>query len=96
MFPILLALGDLLVLFLISHGCARHDRRGRGTRGRALVRAALWLYVDLPLDFDRHVRLARAHQTVSVYHTLFYVGLNVRFDDVSPVGLYTARVRTAG
>ena len=88
--PLLVLAADVTFLVLVSRGCARHDRRGRGTRGRAAVRAFLWLAVDVPLDYDRHVRLAWAHRAVVAFHGALHVGLNLRYRRHAPLARFVA------
>ena len=88
--PLVVLAADVAFLVLVSRGCARHDRRGRGTRGRAAVRAFLWLAVDVPLDYDRHVRLAWAHRAVVAFHGALHVGLNLRYRRHAPLARFVA------
>jgi len=83
--PGLALLANFLLVLAVSGRCARHDRRGRGTRGRAAVRALLWMALDLPLDYDRHVRLGWAHRLVVAFHTSLHVALVLRYPAQTPL-----------
>ena len=84
-YVLLFSTGDFLFVLLASCGCARHDRRGRGTRGRAFVRAVLWLFADMPLDFDRHRRMGWAHAVLVVGHAWLFGWACLFYRDASPL-----------
>ena len=84
-YVLLFSTGDFLFVLLASCGCARHDRRGRGTRGRAFVRAMLWLYADMPLDFDRHRRMGWAHAVLVVGHAWLFGWACLFYREASPL-----------
>ena len=84
-YVLLFSTGDFLFVLVASCGCARHDRRGRGTRGRAFVRAVLWLYADMPLDFDRHRRMGWAHAVLVVGHGWLFGWACLFYREASPL-----------
>ena len=84
-YVLLFSTGDFLFVLVASCGCARHDRRGRGTRGRAFVRAILWLYADMPLDYDRHRRMGWAHAVLVVGHGWLFGWACLFYREASPL-----------
>ena len=49
------------------------------------MRAVLWLYADMPLDYDRHRRMGWAHAVLVVGHGWFYGWACLFYREASPL-----------
>ena len=54
------------------------------------MRVVLWLFADLPLDFDRHKRLAWAHGVVATGHAWVHAYFGLQFRKEAPLARYVA------
>jgi len=89
-YVLLFSTADFLFVQLASCGCARHDRRGPGTRGRAFVRAILWMYADMPLDYDHHRRMGWTHALLVIGHGWIYGWACIFYRSASPLARWCA------